>query len=42
MIIIIINNNNNNNNKNYNKKIVNSRQKFLSVETLSDENKNKK
>ena len=41
MIIIIINNNNNNNNKNYNKKIVNSRQKFLSVET-SDENKNKK
>ena len=36
------NNNNNNNNKNNNKKIVNSRQKFLSVETLSDKNKNKK
>ena len=36
------NNNNNNNNKNNNKKIVDSRQKFLSVETLSDKNKNKK
>ena len=35
-------NNKNNKNKNNNKNIVNSRQKFLSVETLSDKNKNKK